>query len=68
MLEKGKKIQWKIIFPGLDDMKSVREKNTRENTKENVVIFSLLLPMKIIEENKKEKKCFAIYIYIYIYI
>ena len=54
MQGKGKKILWKVIFLSLDDMKNMMEKNIKENTKENIVIFSLLLSLKISEENKRE--------------
>ena len=53
MQGKGKKILSKVIFLSLDDMKNMMEKNIKENTKENIVIFSLLLSLKISEENKR---------------
>ena len=37
---------WNIIFLSLSDMKNMMEKR-EENTKENFVIFSLLLSLKI---------------------
>ena len=52
---KEKKILWKVIFLSLRDMKSMMEKKyIKENTKEKIVIFSLLLSLKISEENKRE--------------
>ena len=53
MQGKGKKILWKVIFLSLDDMKNMMENNIKENTKENIVIFSHLLSLKISEENKR---------------
>ena len=37
---------WNIIFLSLSDMQNMMEKK-EENTKENFVIFSLLLSLKI---------------------
>ena len=54
--ERTKKILWKDIFLSLGDMKNMMEINIKENAKENIVIFSLLLSLKISEENKRERE------------
>ena len=37
-------------------MRNIWKKNIKENAKENIVIFSLLLSLKISEENKRERE------------
>ena len=56
MLRKGKKMQKKIIFFNLDDMKNLMEKNIKKNIKGNIIIFSLIFSLKNNEENKRERE------------
>ena len=50
ILGEEKKVIWKFIFQSLENMKSVRKKNT----KSKIVIFFLLFSLKINEESKRE--------------